>query len=405
VSPEPAPKVWGGALLLFITRVIYAFNWYNIGAVLPLVGRTFHATTSALGIVLGAFLVGVGIFQIPAGLVDLRWGPRRTSLFGAALMGGACFLSGFAPTLLLLAGLRFVAGVGAAFFFSPALSLISSYFPPGRRGPVIGLYNGGFSLGGAIGLGAGAVTAIGLGWPFALGIGGAGLLAMAGIGHWGLPPEPRAGRTPDAAERWRSTAGIFRSRSIWALALALTGFWGAIFIAAQYFVEYVHAVHPVWGIGLAGVLAAVLVLVSFPGGPLGGWIAERSLDRRAVLVVFAVGTGVLVLLVPFLGLTSTAVDFAVLGLLDGVAFAVLYVIPTYLPESRGHGVALGIAFVNSVQVLLGSGIAIGFGFIADAAGFTVAWLYAGVLTVALVPLLAWVQPSRGRSPPERDALG
>ncbi|MCI4362411.1 MAG: MFS transporter, partial [Thermoplasmata archaeon] len=109
---------------LFVVRIVYAFNWYNIGAVLPLVATGLHASPTQLAIVLGAFLVGVGIFQVPAGLASVRWGARRVSLAGVALFSLASIATAFAPTWEILALVRFLGGVGAAFFFSPALSLI-----------------------------------------------------------------------------------------------------------------------------------------------------------------------------------------------------------------------------------------------------------------------------------------
>ena len=313
-------------------------------------------------------------------------------------MGLTSLASAFSTNLPELATLRFFAGVGAAFFFSPALSLIASYFPPGRRGPVIGLYNGGFSLGGAAGLAAGAVAGSAFGWPGALALGGGALLVMVAVNQVVLPPDLATRRSSSAAQLWNAASGILSSRSVWALALALTGFWAAVFIVAQDFVTYASEVHPNWGGTTAATLAAVVILLSFPGGPLGGWLAERPVDRRTWLAIFAGGSGLTVLAIPILGLVAVGVDFVLLGLFDGIAFAVLYVIPSYLAETRGQGVALGIAFLNSVQVLLGSAATVLFGYVAVFRGFTVAWIFAGLLTVALLPLLLWVTPNRGMSP-------
>ncbi len=381
-------------MALFAARTVYAFNWYNVGAVLPLVGVSLRANAAELGIVLGAFLAGVGLFQIPAGFADLRWGSRRTALGGLTLMGVAGVASAFSVQIYELAALRFLAGVGAAFFFSPALSLISSYFPPGRRGPVIGLYNGGFSLGGAIGLTAGASIGIGYGWPLALAVGGIGLLILVLVNHLVLPADPAFRRNFRANDLWQAAGRVLRSRPIWALSLALTGFWAAVYVATQYIVEYATSTHASWGVQSAATLAALALIMSLPGGPIGGWVGERGYDRRTILGLFGIAIGCLVLAVPFLGLLALAADFVALGLIEGAAFAVLYLIPSYLAETQGEGVALGIALMNSIQVLLGSAIAVTFGYVALLAGFTVAWLYAGGLALALLPLLRWVTPNR-----------
>ncbi|HYK93822.1 MAG TPA: MFS transporter [Thermoplasmata archaeon] len=382
---------------LFVARVVYAFNWYNVGAVLPLLATGLHAGTEQLGIVLGAFLVGVGIFQLPAGFASLRWGARRVSMAGLLVLGSSGGVSGLAPDWPTLAAVRFVAGAGAAFFFSPALSLIASYFPEGRRGPVIGLYNGGFSIGGAAGLFLGALVGDQFGWSAALALGGAAMLAATAGCWFTLPREDPTEPRPDARRIWGAARSVLGSRSVWALSLALTGFWGALYIVAQYFVAFGVTTHPGWSVPLAASLAALVVVLSFPGGPLGGWIGERRADRRLTLGAFGAVAGVLVIAIPFLTLPELTLDLAGLGMVDGVVFAILYLIPTYLPETRGEGLALGVAVVNSIQVVLGSGFAVVFGFLVARLGYSPSWIVAGAVTIVLLPLVAFVRPNRGHA--------
>jgi len=369
-------------------------NWYNIGAVLPLVSATLSVGPAQLGVVLGAFLLGVGIFQVPAGFAAIRFGARRVSIAGVLVLGIAGVVSALSPDWPTLAVIRFLGGVGAAFFFAPALSLIASYFPPGRRGPVIGLYNGGFSIGGAIGLFGGALLGAAYGWRVSLAVGGIALLAITLI-TWGvLPREEHESAPQSTSQLWVRGRGVLRSRSIWALSLGLTGFWGASYIVAQYFVDFGAREHPDWGIGLVASLAATVVIVSFPGGPVGGWIAERGRDRRLLVGALTGIAGALVLAVPFLPLVALAAAIVVLGFVEGMVFAILYLIPAYLPESQGDGLALGVGVVNSIQVILGSGIAVIFGVLVALYGYTVAWEFAGVLTVGVLPLLLFVTPNR-----------
>jgi MFS family permease len=373
--------------------MVYAFNWYNVGAVFTLLETGLHAGTEQIGIVLGTFLIGVGLFQVPAGLAALRYGARRVSIFALLLMGVAGVASAFSPSWQILALLRFIAGVGAAFFFSPALSLVASYYPTGKRGPVIGLYNGGFSIGGTVGIFAGAALGYAYGWPVALLVGGIGLLVMT-LAAWAvLPARPGEGQ-PKLAAIWSASRQVLRSRSIWALSLALTGFWAAIYIVAQYFVAYGTHVHPSWGLGVIAALPSVVVFLSFPGGPVGGWLGERVGDPRRLIAVFAVGAGLSVLAIPFSPLWALWGVCALLGFTDGVVFAVLYLIPTYLPETHGEGLALGVAVVNSIQVFLGSGLAIAFGFIAADWGYFDAWVITALLSLVMLPLLVLV---RGRT--------
>jgi MFS family permease len=399
VGELPEGRRAGPTATLFIARVVYAFNWYNIGAVLPLVGVGLHAGPAQLGIVLGAFLVGVGIFQVPAGFASIRYGARRVCLLGLTVLGLAGVACAFAPNWTDLALLRGVAGVGAAFFFSPALSLIASYYPPGRRGPVIGFYNGGFSVGGAAALVGGAYLGVAYGWPAALGWGGAALLVTTGVAWFLLPRLPAEGVASKLDALWRSGRRVLRSRSIWALSVGLTGFWGALYVVAQDFVNYGVTDHPEWGVGLAASLAAGVVIASFPGGPVGGWLAERGGDRRWLALAFTLVAAAVVLSIPFSPLPLLVPEMIGLGFADGVVFAILYLIPSYLPESQGDGLALGVAVVNSIQVILGSGVAVAFGFIVADYGYAPAWLFTGLLTIALLPLLGLVQGNQRTSVP------
>ncbi len=379
---------------------MYAFNWYNVGAVLPLVGSALGATTPQLGVVLGAFLAGAGVFQLPAGMAALRWGNRTVSIAALAIMGVFCLASAFSPDWIVLAILRFGAGAGAAFFFAPALGLVTSYYPVGSRGPVVGIYNAGFSIGSGVGLFAGAFVGEALGWSWALAIGGIALLAATAIAPLILPITAATPSRRTVSELWRASRPILRSRDLWALSLSYVGLWSAFYIAAQYFVQFAHTVHPAWSLALTAGLPTIMIAVEIVGGPLGGWLGERQRDMRGLLVVFGASAGVAVLLIPFATLGELVGVFAALGFLDGATFAIMYLLPSYLPETGGEGFALGLGLLNSIQIFAGSGLAVAFAYVATYVGFTDAWLLAGGVGLGTLPLLLFV---RGHlSPPGPD---
>jgi len=390
---DPTARRAASSTLLF-ARAIYAFNWYNVGAVLPLVGSALGATTVDLGIVLGAFLAGAGIFQVPAGMAALRWGNRNVTLASLFLMGGFCLASAFSPNWIVLALLRFGAGAGAAFFFAPALGLVASYYPAGTRGPIIGLYNSGFSLGSGVGLFAGAFVGAELGWAWALGIGGLALLGSGAIAPF-LVPHADGGSPPrDLRTLWVASRPVLRSRALWALALSFIGLWSAFYVAAQYFVQYAHDVHAGWSLTVAAGLPTIMIAVEILGGPLGGWLAERGRDMRWLLGGFGVVAAGAIMLIPFGTLPELVVLFAGLGLLDGIIWAVLYLLPTYLPETEGEGLALGLGLLNAINIFGGSGLAVAFAYVATYSNFTNAWLFAGLLALLPLPLLLIVTGHR-----------
>ncbi len=374
---------------LFLARTVYAFNWYDIGGVLALVRASFGVGPVQLGIVLGAFLIGAGIFQVPAGLAAIRWGNRTVSLLALVTMGGFSLASAAAPSWPILALLRFGAGAGAAFFFAPALGLVASYFPAGSRGPVIGLFNSGFSVGSGIGLFAGALAGAAFGWPIALAIGGLGLLATAAVAPSLLPRETVVRRSvPEIVQLARP---VLRSRSIWALAVGGIGLWGSFYIAAQYFVEFASSVHPSWALAVAAAVPTAMIAAEVPGGPIGGWLGERATDARWILAGWGAVVAVVIAVVPFLSLGADWPAFVFLGFADGVVFALLYLLPTFLPELAGGGLSLGFALLNSIQIFAGSGFAIAFGVIAAGWGYGWAWAFAGLGGAAFLPALLAVR--------------
>ncbi len=155
--------------------------------------------------------------------------------------------------------------------------------------------------------------------------------------------------------------------------------------------------HPGWSVALAAGLPALMIACEIPAGPLGGWLAEHGSDMRWILVVFGLLSGVAILLIPFTPLLGLLVLFAVLGLFDGIIWAVLYLLPMYLPETRGEGVSLALALLNAINIFGGSALAIAFALVATYSTYSAAWIFAGTVAVVPLPLLLLVRGHpRGR---------
>jgi MFS family permease len=395
VKGTPPPQGRTSAIpTLMLGRAVYAFNWYNVGAVLPVIGSHLRATTPELGIVVSAFFVGAAAFQLVAGFAVLRWGSRNVSIFALFLMGAFATASAFSPDWIVLAILRFGVGAGAAFFFAPALGLIASYYGSGTQGPMIGLYNGMFSIGSGIGLFPGAFIGAVWGWQYALLIGGIGLLVCAAGAVFLVPPLRALPPSRPWRELWASATPTLRSRSLWFLSLSTAGLWGAFVIAANYFINYAASVHPAWPLAIAAGIPVLMIVLEIPGGPIGGWIGERTSDRRQLLLICGIASGVVLALVPYLAFPALFGLFAVLGFADGVVFAVLYLVPVSFPEARGENLSLGFALLNGIQIFIGSGVALAFALLASAEGYTIAWWFAGAVAIAPLPLLLGVPGHR-----------
>ena len=147
------------------------------------------------------FLVGAGLLQVPAGFLALRHGARAVSIAGVALLAVTGAASAAAPSFDALLLLRLGSGFGAALFFSPAIGLVASLYPAGRRGLPVGTFSSAFSAGAALGIVGSSVLVPMIGWRGALLVGGValGVLAVAA-----LAAIPRGAGRPLAREAiWR----------------------------------------------------------------------------------------------------------------------------------------------------------------------------------------------------------
>lgn len=366
---------------IVISRVVYAISWFDIAASPLAIKGDFNVDLSALGPLASAFTIGVGLFQIPAGWLAARWGPKRTALFGLVIMALAGMLSGVAPTFSLLIVSRFLVGLGAAFFFAPAIGILTPMFSVKERGFVIGIYNGAFGIGAGLGLFGWALLDEAIGWRLGLIVAGVltGILALENylVIH----------EVPSIPVIQGSFRAVMRSKSIWFWAVGLIGFWGALYTASSFlqdFGETQLALSPF----LAGLLSSSINFVSILGGPIGGRLSDHFSRRRVFMFVPGIVFGFGIMTVGYLGLPVLWLVPAGLGFIDGFIFAALYASPIQLPEVGPQYAPLAIGLINGIQILGSFWIPISFTIIAQSAGYSTAWLFLGVCALVFLPLVA-----------------
>ena len=163
---------------MLFARVIYAINWFNIASIFPHIALHFRQDISFLGLLSTSFLVGIGLFQVPGGILATILGPRKTAIYGIIIASSAALLSGLSSQLQQMEVLRFVVGVGMALFFGPSVTLITRYLGRGSEGLAVGLLNSAHSIGGIIGLFGWVIIAELIGWKQSLLLsGGFGLIS------------------------------------------------------------------------------------------------------------------------------------------------------------------------------------------------------------------------------------
>ena len=140
---------------------------------------------------MAAGLLGMAIGSACAGLFADRFG-RRMAVIGSVFLFGAATCSiGFAPDVITIAGLRFIAGLGIGGALPSSTTMTAEFTPARRRTLAVTATIVCYPLGGMIaGLFAGGVLP-GYGWRGLFWIGGLFPLALSVLLFFVLPESPR----------------------------------------------------------------------------------------------------------------------------------------------------------------------------------------------------------------------
>ena len=415
--------------LLFLVSAISFLDRTNISVAGIEMRHEYGIDQIRLGWVFSAFLIGYAVFQVPAGWLAARFGPRR--VLTAALIWWGLFsaLTALVPpharhALLMLFLVRFALGIGESVVYPSGNQLISRWIPLQERGKANGLIFAG--VGAGSGITPPLITAIILaeGWRasfyFCAAIGLVAGLVWYIVARDAPAQHPRAneaerryiaaGLAP-AAERprgpvpWRA---ILTSRNVWGLFLSYFAFGYVIWIFFSWFYIYLaEARH----LDLkASAAYAMLPFLCMTVGCLAGGVINDVVSKRHGLYWGRSGLAVVSFLLTgaFLLLGST-VDNALLAILilAGGAGAI------YLSQSSFWSVTSDISGPHSgvVSGFMNMGCQIGGAvtssatpWIAAQFGWTAA--FAAGAVIVLLGMAAWavVDPTRPLEPDATEPL-
>lgn len=401
---RPLPVAGSGrgrsAAVLFAGNLLYQTSFAAIAILLPAVAVTFDASPAQLAEVVGAGAAGLAVTALPAGALAHRWGTRRPLAIGLALMGAGWTASAISGNLAELALFRFLTGAGGSLFYVSSFGWLGDSFSSARRGVVFGLFwSSGVAAGGTIGFVAGALLEPVVGWRPDLAIGGLATLGLAAMCAVVVRDAGGAGPTAPTGPTRSAVRSTLTSRSVWGLSVGVGGVATAATMTVAFLAVFVTRAHPSWGLDLAAIASSAGFIGTVPGGALGGWIGERGVDRRGPLATFAVAFGALLVAFPYASEVGFVALNAALGGLYGASVALLYAIPSHLPESGGPRLPLSIGLIETSQLIFAAAYALLFGEIVAGAGFTLAWLATAAVGLATVPALAFVRANRALAPP------
>ena len=140
------------AFWLFVMSGVAFLDRTNISIAGLDISREYGLGNQRLGWIFSSFLIGYAAFQLPAGWVSSRFGPRRVLTIGVLLWGAMTALTAMLPTtvksaVLLLIGVRFVLGAGESVIYPAANQFVARWVPLRERGVINGLIFAGVGAG------------------------------------------------------------------------------------------------------------------------------------------------------------------------------------------------------------------------------------------------------------------
>ena len=148
-----------------LTGLLIPLCFTGPAVALPALGAELHGSAAALNWVINAYILSYGSAMMVAGSLTDVLGRRRVWLAGLALFCAATLAIAQAPSVMLIAVLRCVQGLGGAAAFAAAMSSLAPLFHGAARSRVMSVLGTTFGLGLAFGpLAAGAMLELAR-WP------------------------------------------------------------------------------------------------------------------------------------------------------------------------------------------------------------------------------------------------
>lgn len=390
---------WYVFVLLYL---LYMFDYIDrmvVVSLFPFLQKDWGLTDTQCGLLVSAVYWSIVAFSFPISIIIDRWSRKKSIGLMAVLWSVATATCALAKDFTHLFLARSAIGIGEAGYAPGGTAMISALFPENRRSLLVGIWNTSIPLGSAMGIAIGGYIAVHYGWRHAFGI-----VALPGLLIALLFFFVRDYRTVELLRsqetETKATDGqrlspneIFREFvHTPSLLFTYLGFAGNTFLTTSlltWLPTYLHRLEnlPMQQASFKGSLVMLMAII---GSPLGGFLADRWMKRRANgRLLFAALSSVvtaLIFLVGF-GFLSGGSQYVIFltGGVAAIAFASAAIAVTQdvvHPGLRATSYSLCVIAMN----LLGSSLGPPFtGFISDHYGIKTA-----LTIVAMFPLVAGI---------------
>jgi sugar phosphate permease len=325
--------------VLGLTVLLYGITYMDrvcMYAAAPVMSRELGFDKLTIGIIFSSFAWGYSLFQVPAGWLADKIGPRR--MLSAIVTWWSAFtaLTAAGWSLPSFVAIRFLFGAGEAGAFPSATRAFSRWLATSERGFAQGVTHAGSRLAGALTHAVTAVLMTTWGWrfPFLL-FGSLGLIwAVIWFLWYRDRPEDHSGVSPSELSwiqegkshssdqvllSWRT---LLSDSNMWCLCTMYFCYGYVLWIFLSWLPTYFAEVRG-FGLVKSGVSTAIPLLAGTVTNSLGGWLSDRLYVRTQNLrfarrVVAVTGFAVAMVFVTF-GVLAHDPKMAILSMSLAVA--------------------------------------------------------------------------------------
>jgi sugar phosphate permease len=333
---------------------MYYLTRFNFSPVIPLLRADLGITNAQAGGLMAFFFVTYTIFQLPAGYLGDRLGPRKILTFGAlvSITGNLIFSQG--SSYVVLAVGQLVNGMGQAMGWSSAVKMIVSWFPRSKRATAIGLFATCITGGSSLAIRLSGFLGDHLGWRYSFII-PALLMAVIALVFWIMVRDnPVEKGLPDFDDEVHLEQQIendtrpplfmiLTNRTLWVIALVYFFFVYVQFGCLVWIPTFLKESYAM-SIDRASTIAFIILLPGVLASPVGGFLSDRLFRGRRkplILLGLAVLAASSFLLSIELSIALAAVLLAVVGLMIVMPDVLLAAYPSDLLSRKLSATAMG----------------------------------------------------------------
>ncbi|MDD5765393.1 MAG: MFS transporter [Candidatus Marinimicrobia bacterium] len=111
----------------------------SINIALPSIGKEFSMNAVEMGWVATSYLLASAMFLLPFGRLADIYGRKKVFLSGTVILTLSCLFAPYSPSTIVLIIVRMIQGFGGAMIFGTGVAILTSVFPSGKRGKVLGI--------------------------------------------------------------------------------------------------------------------------------------------------------------------------------------------------------------------------------------------------------------------------